>query len=99
MQSGTLQSGYHHTVSFLSENSKIKMNNTPTARTADHNVTVFASFFRNSATRSAQMAEPNRALFRERFHTTQAQVQPVYVTVHTRICRQELHSGVGRAAC
>jgi hypothetical protein len=30
-QSGTLQSGYHHTVSFISENSKIKTNNTPTA--------------------------------------------------------------------
>jgi len=26
MQSGTLQSGYHHTVSFLSENSKLKTN-------------------------------------------------------------------------
>jgi len=40
LQSGTLKSEYHHMVSFLSENSKIKMNNTPTARNADQNVTV-----------------------------------------------------------
>jgi len=40
MQSGILQSEYHHTVSFFSENSNIKTNNTPTAFTADHNVTV-----------------------------------------------------------
>jgi hypothetical protein len=39
-QSGTLQSGYHHTASFISENSKIKTNNTPTAQNADNNVTV-----------------------------------------------------------
>jgi hypothetical protein len=37
---GTLQSGYNHTVSFLSENSKIKTNETPTAQTADHSMTV-----------------------------------------------------------
>jgi len=40
MQSGTLQSGYNHTVSFLSENCKIKMNSTPIAQTVDHTVTV-----------------------------------------------------------
>jgi len=42
MQSGTLQLGYHQTVSLLSENSKIKTNDTPTAQTADHDMTVYS---------------------------------------------------------
>jgi hypothetical protein len=79
LHSGTLQSGYHHTVSLLSENSKIKTNNTPTAQNGCEQLIVLISFFRNSATRSPQMAAPNRAPFRESFHATQTQVQLMYV--------------------
>ena len=99
IQSGTLQSGHNHTVSFPSENSKIKMNNMPTAQTADQcdceQPIVLVSFFQNSATKCPQMAAPNRALFHGSFHATQTPVQLMYVIVHTRIYRRELCSGMG----
>ena len=102
MQSDTLQSGYNHTVSFLSEISKIKTNNTPTAQTADHNAIVkswLCSFlFFEIVQQKSQMAASNYALFHDSFHATQTQIQIVYVIVHMRIYRHELCSGMGRTA-
>jgi hypothetical protein len=59
---------------------------------------VIVSYFWNSATKHPQMAAPNRGLVSWSFRATQTQVQVMYVTIYTWICRHELCSGVDLAA-
>jgi len=88
---------------FLSGNSKIRTNNTPTARTADQNMTVNSwlysfLFLRNRATKHPKTAAPNGGLLSKNVRATQTRAQVVYVIVHTWTEKHEPCSGARHAA-